>query len=66
MIKIFKGYCPTIDEEHQITVTYSPIRMAGNPNLAYKITEFECSLAAFNRCSLSNPDDCPIFKQAKG
>ena len=51
MIKIFRGYCPTINEEHQIAVTYSPIRMAGNPNLEYKITAFECSIAGFNRCS---------------
>ena len=62
MIKYFSGKCPVTGREQKIAVEYFKVFSSGKTAMQYKIKSFECNLVSFNRCSLPNPDDCPIVQ----
>ena len=47
--RIFSDYCPYLQCEHQIRVTFAEVNAIGMPRPGYKLLSYSCS----------HSDDCP-------
>ena len=58
------GYCPELDDEVEIEVTFVEVPILGASGPQYKKTSFLCDYASMNPCKTagSSGRDCPLFK----
>jgi hypothetical protein len=62
------GYCPEIDDEREITVTFNERTLMGHKSSERKATGFMCEDAAWGKCKFikeHGENSCPLCNSAR-
>lgn len=64
IVKVCRGYCPELDRQMAIRVTFSEIRCVGMLSPLYKKIGYSCEHGGYEPCATAGEGgaECPIFK----